>query len=63
MESSRAFEVGDLVSEVAPRKAYRTGIVRVTYVIDGEQRCVVEFEDGSELVFFAHELTLVQSAS
>jgi len=63
MESSRAFAVGDFVSEAASRKAYRTGIVRLTYVIDGEQRCVVEFEDGSELVFFAHELTLVQSAS
>jgi len=63
MGSSRAFEVGDLVSEVAPREAYRIGIVRLTYVMDGEQRCVVKFEDGSELVFFAHELTLVQSAS
>jgi len=63
MESSRAFEVGDLVSEVAPREPYRNGIVRQTYVMDGEQRCVVQFEDGSELVFFAHELALVRSAS
>ena len=51
MESSRAFEVGDLVSEVAPREGY------------GDQGYVVEFEDGSDLVFFAHKLTLVRSAS
>ena len=63
MESSRAFEVGDLVSEVAPTGAYRVGIVRLTYAMDGEQRYVVEFEDRSELVFFAHELTLVRGAS
>jgi hypothetical protein len=50
-------KVGDLVSEKYA-SVLRVGKVRRTYDLVGERRCVVEFPDGQQAVFFAYELIL-----
>jgi len=56
------FAVGDLVSpKVATPK--RVGTVVRLYDLEGETRCVVRFEDGSESVFFASELVPANQAT
>ena len=48
-------KIGDLVSEKAAT-AKRIGMVVTVYDGDGEARIVVQFNDGSEAVFFASEV-------
>ncbi|HYR85625.1 MAG TPA: hypothetical protein VE422_16165 [Terriglobia bacterium] len=48
------FKVGDLVMDATDKR--RVGIVLSTYAFQGQTRCVVRFEDGSERVFFDFEL-------
>jgi len=55
MQRVPQFTVGDLVSQKAAIPK-RVGIVVEVYQFEGQTRCVVRFEDGSEYVFFAFEL-------
>ncbi len=48
-------KIGDLVSEKAAT-AKRIGTVVTVYDGGGETRIVVQFNDGSEAVFFASEV-------
>jgi hypothetical protein len=49
------FEVGDRVlAHVAGEK--RLGIIEMTYEFEGDHRCVVRFEDGTDCVVFEFEL-------
>ena len=56
MAITRRFEVGDLVSEKVPSKTKRVGKILRVYDYNGERRLVVQFEDGSESVFFEFEV-------
>jgi len=49
------FKIGDLVMDGSADKR-RVGIVLDTYDFQGQTRCVVQFEDGHEKVFFDFEL-------
>jgi len=55
MERVPQFKVGDLVSPQGTMSK-RVGMVVEVYQFEGQTRCVVRFEDGSESVFFAFEL-------
>ncbi len=55
MERVPQFKVGDLVSPQGTMPK-RVGMVVEVYQFEGQTRCVVRFEDGSESVFFAFEL-------
>jgi hypothetical protein len=51
------FKPGDMVREKMPfLRANETGVVIRTYPLDGEYRCVVNFESGREGVYFEREL-------
>jgi uncharacterized protein YijF (DUF1287 family) len=57
--SEEEFEVGDLVTERFPAGTRRTGQIIKLYQFEGQQRCVVDFGQSAEDVFFAYELILV----
>jgi hypothetical protein len=50
------FKIGDLVYEKRPVGAYRLGSIVHVYAHESRRRCVVQFEDGREEVFFESQL-------
>ena len=62
MQPLPQFSVGDFVSQ-KDTMSKRVGMVVEVYDFEGQTRCVVRFDDGSESVFFAFELVAEKHAS
>jgi hypothetical protein len=58
------FKVGDAVRERFPTTSAgdELGMVIESYELNGQYRCVVQFESGREAVLFEQELILDHSA-
>jgi hypothetical protein len=56
MDRNSSLNVGDLVSERAAVGRKRMGSIVQIYTLSGQYRYVVEFDDGSESVYFDFEL-------
>lgn len=50
------FKIGDFVCEKTPGENKGAGTIVSIYDFEGDSRVVVQFEDGSEAVFFDFEL-------